>query len=107
MYRLERRYDNVKVPESPGKSQNTGKRGQRGDIARVGDQCLSDLGQWSHYLSSVGGDPPGNLCDLQIQESSLPEKVRLGEELAAQGVALGLGSQFFRSRANQPFLAQR
>ena len=43
MDRLERRYDNVKVPESPGKSQKTGKRGQRGDTSRVGDQCLSDL----------------------------------------------------------------
>ena len=81
--RLERRYDNVKVPESPRKSQKTGKIGQIGDSARVGDQCLSDLGKWIHYLSSVGRDPPGNFLDLQTQEISLPEKFRSGEELAS------------------------
>ena len=59
MYRLDERYDKVKEPESPGKGQFTRKEGQRGGSARVGDQCLSDLGQWSHYLPSVGGNPPG------------------------------------------------
>ena len=106
MNRLDERYDRVKVLESPRKSQITRKEGQRGGSAKVGDQCLSYLGQWSHYLSSVGGDPPGNLPDLQTQESSLLEKVRSGEELETQGVALRLGSQFFRSRENQPLLAQ-
>ena len=67
MDRLERRYDNVKVPESPWKSQITRKRGQRKGSARVGDQCLSDLGQWSHYLPSVGRDPLGKYPDLQTQ----------------------------------------
>ena len=40
---LDERYDDVKVLESPGKSQISGKRGQRGGSARVGDQCMSDL----------------------------------------------------------------
>ena len=44
MDRLDERYDNVKVLESLGKNQITRKRGQRGGSARVGDQCLSDLG---------------------------------------------------------------
>ena len=73
MDRLERRYDNVKVPESPGKI------GQRGGSARVGDQCLSDLGQWSHYLPSVGGDPLGKYLDLQTQKGIWPEKSVFGE----------------------------
>ena len=59
MDRLDERYDNVKVLESPRKSQITGKRGQRGGSARVEDQCLLDPGQWSHYLPSVRGNPPG------------------------------------------------
>ena len=35
--RLDERYDNVTVLESSGKSQISGKRGQRGGRARVGD----------------------------------------------------------------------
>ena len=72
--RLDERYDNVTVPKSPGISQISGKRGQRGGSARVGDQCLSDLGQWSHYLLSVGGDPPRKYPDLQTQNGILPKK---------------------------------
>ena len=64
MDRLVGRYDNVKAPESLGKGHNIGKRGKRGGSTRVGDQCLSDPGQWSHYLPSVGGDPPGKYFDL-------------------------------------------
>ena len=63
--RLDERYNNVTVLESLGKSQISGKRGQRGGSARVGDQCLSDLGKWSHYLSIVGGDPLGRYPNLQ------------------------------------------
>ena len=69
MDRLERRYDNVKPLESSRKNQITRKGGQRGGSARVGDQCLSDLGQWSHYLPKVGGDPPGKYPNLQTQKS--------------------------------------
>ena len=57
--RLNERYDNVTVPESPGKSQISEKRDQREGSAGVGDQCLSDLGQWSHYLPNVRGNLPG------------------------------------------------
>ena len=74
MDRLDERYDNIKVPESPRKSQTTRRKGQRGGSARVGDQCLSDLRQWSHYLPSVEGDPPGKYLDLQTQKGILPEK---------------------------------
>ena len=74
MDRLDERYDNVKVPESRWKSQIRGKRGQRGSKARDGDQCLSDLGQWSQYFPSVEGDPPGKYLDLQTQKGILPKK---------------------------------
>ena len=74
MDRLNERYDKVKVPESPRKSQITRKEGQRGGSARVGDQCLSDLGQWSHYLPSVEGDPHGKYPDLQTHTGILPKK---------------------------------
>ena len=72
--RLDERYDNVKVPESPRKSQITEKRGQSGVSTRVGDQFLLDLGQYSHYLPSVEGDPSGKYTDLQTQKGILPEK---------------------------------
>ena len=60
MDRLDERYDRVKGLESPRKSWVRRKGGQRGGSARVGDQCLSDPGQWSHYLPSVGGNHLGN-----------------------------------------------
>ena len=72
--RLDERYDNVKVLESPGKSQITGKRGQRGSSTRIGDQCLSYLGKWSHYLPSLEGEPPGKHPDIQTQKGILPKK---------------------------------
>ena len=68
--------------------------------ARVGDHSLSDLGQWSHYLSSVGGGPPGNFPDLQTQENNLLEKVRSGEELVAQGVVRARMYVFIRGNFN-------
>ena len=74
MDRLVGRYDNVKAPEPPGKGQNTGERGKRGGSARVGDQCLSDLGKWSQFLPSVEGDPPGYKPGLQTQKLVLQEK---------------------------------
>ena len=75
MDKLDERYDNVKAPESSRKNQITTKGGQRGGSARVGDQCLSDLGQWSHYMPSVGGDPPRKYPDLQTQKSVWSEKL--------------------------------
>ena len=74
MDRLVGRYDNVKAPKPPGKGQNTRERGKRGGSDRVGDQCLLDLGQWSHFLPSVEEDPPGFRPDLQTQKVVLPEK---------------------------------
>ena len=59
MDRLDETYDNVTVPESLGKSQISGKIGQRGGSVRAGDEFVSDLGKWSHYLPSIGGNPPG------------------------------------------------
>ena len=45
MGRLDDRCDNIKDPELSGKDQIARKRGQRGGAsARVGDQCLLDLG---------------------------------------------------------------
>ena len=44
MDRLDDRCDNIKVLESSGKDQIARKVGQRGDSARVGNQCLLDLG---------------------------------------------------------------
>ena len=79
MDRLDDRCDNNIDPESSGKNQITRKGGQRGGSARVGDQCLPDLGQWSHYLPSVGGDPPGRYPNLQIQKGIWPEKSVYGE----------------------------
>ena len=108
MDRLEGRYDNVKAPEPPGKTQNTGKRGQRGGSAKVGDQCLSDLGQWSHFLPNVEEDPPGFRSDLQTQKVVLLEKIKFREKRATWKVALGFENQcFFRSRATESLLAQR
>ena len=72
--RFDERYEHVKAPESSGKNQITRKRGQRGGSAIVGDQCLLDLGQWSHYLPNVGGDPPGRYPDLQNQKGVWPKK---------------------------------
>ena len=83
--RLNERYDNVEVPESLGKSQTTGKRGERGGGIRVGDQCLSDLGQWSHYLPSVGGDPSRKYLDLQTQKGIWPEKSDHGKNQQQDG----------------------
>ena len=65
MDRLVGRYGNVKAPEPLGKGQNIRERGKRGDSAEVGDQCLSDLGKWSHFLPSVEEDPSGIRPDLQ------------------------------------------
>ena len=71
------------------KSQIKRKGGQRGGSVRVGDQCLSDLGQWSHYLPGVGGDPPGRYPDLQTQKGIWPKK-SVYEENQQQGrLALG------------------
>ena len=86
MDRLDERYDRVKVLESPRKSQFTRKGGQRGGSARVGDQRLSDLGQWSHYLPSVGGDPPGKYLDLQTQKSIWTKKSFYGKTNSKVGV---------------------
>ena len=44
MDRLDDRCDIIKVPESSGKDQIARERGQRGDNARGGNQCLLDLG---------------------------------------------------------------
>ena len=74
MDRLVGKYDNVKAPEPPGKGQNTRERGKRGGSARVGDQCLLDLGQWSQFLHSIEGDPPVYRPDLQTQKEVLPKK---------------------------------
>ena len=106
MDRLEGRYDNLKAPESPREVHNTGKIGKRGGSPRVGDPCISDLGQWSHFLPSVGGDLPGNYPDLHTQEGIFAGKINSWEEMAAWRIALGFGSQFFRSRANWSLLAQ-
>ena len=89
MDRLDERYDNLKAPESLGKNPITRKGGQRGDSARVGDQCLSDLGQWSHYLPRVGGDPPGKYPNLQTHKSVWPEKLVYEENQQQGRLALG------------------
>ena len=57
--RLEGRYDSVKAPESTREDQNARENDKRRGSARVGDQCLLDLGQWSHFLPSVEEEPPG------------------------------------------------
>ena len=85
---LDERYDRVKVPESPRKNQIARKGGQRGGSARVGDQCLSDLGQWSHYLPSIG-DPLGKYPDLQTQKGIWLEKSVYGENQQQGRLALG------------------
>ena len=85
MDRLDERYDKVKVPESPGKGQFTRKEGQGGGSARVGDQCLSDLGKWTHYLPSVEGDPPRKYPDLQTQKGILSEKSDHGKNQQLDG----------------------
>ena len=74
MDRLVGIYDDVKVPEPPEKGQNTRERGKRGGSTRLGDQCLSVLGQRSHYLPNVEGNPPGKYPDLQTQKGIWPEK---------------------------------
>ena len=61
------------IASQSGKDQIARKRGQRGASARVGDQCLLDLGWWSQYLRSVGVDPPGKCLDLWIQKTIWPE----------------------------------
>ena len=53
--------------------------------ARVGYQCLSDLGQWSHYLLSVGGDPLGKYPDLQTQKGILSKKSDHGKNQQPYG----------------------
>ena len=74
MDKLKGRYNNVKAPAPPGKGQNARERGKRGGSARVGDQCLSDLGQWSQFLHGVERNPPGYRPDLQTQKEVLPKK---------------------------------
>ena len=92
MDRLDERYDRAKVLESPRKSQITRKGGQIGGSARVGDQCLSDLGQWSHYLPSIGGDPLGKY-HLQTQESIFPKKSFYEENQQEGRLVLGFGRE--------------
>ena len=89
MDRLDERYDNVKAPETSRKNQITKKGRQRGGSARVGDQCLSNLRQWSHYLPNVGGDPPRRYLDLQTQKGVWPEKSVYGENQQQGRLALG------------------
>ena len=74
MDRLEGRYASVKALEPAGEGQNAREKGKRSGSARVGDQCLSDLGQWSHFLPSVEGNPPGKYLDLQTQKGIWPKK---------------------------------
>ena len=85
-----------KHPSHQEKVQNTRERGKRGGSARVGDQCLSDLGQWSHFLPSVEGDPLGYRPDLQTQKVVLPEKIKFREKRATWKVALGFEDHFFQ-----------
>ena len=68
------RYDNVKALKPLRKGQNTRERGKRGGSVRVGDHCLSDLGQWSQFLPSVEGDQPRYRPNLQTQKEVLMEK---------------------------------
>ena len=73
MDKLSEKYDKVKVLESSSESRISGKIGQKRASARVGDQCLLGLGQWSQYLPSVGVNPPGICPDLWTQKSVWPE----------------------------------
>ena len=95
MDELDERYDRVKVLKSPRKSQITRKGGQREGSAKVGDQCLLDLGQWSQFLASIEGDPPGYRPDLQTQKVVLPEKIKFQEKRATWKVVLGFEDRCF------------
>ena len=99
--RLNERCENVKVPESSKKSQLSQKRGQKRASARIGDQCLLGLGQWSQYLHSVGVNPLGICPDLWTQKSVWPGKFSLQGKSAGGGIALGFGDADLHIYGNQ------
>ena len=79
------------IPESSKKSQLLRKRGQKRASAKLGDQCLSGLGQWSQYLYNARVKPLGICLDLWTQKSVWPEKFSLQGKPAEGGLALGFG----------------
>ena len=69
----------LKYLSHQGKIRLQGKEAKEGVALELEISALSDLGQWSHYLPSVGGDPRGKYLDLQTQKSVWPEKSVYGE----------------------------
>ena len=63
-----------KYPSYPEKIRLQGKEAKERIVLGLEISALLDLGQWSHYLPSVEGDPLGEYLDLQTQEGILLEK---------------------------------
>ena len=76
--------------ETSRNNQFQGEEVNSGLALRMGDQCLSRIGQWSQYTPSVEVNPPRVDPDLWTQKSVLVQMAQLRQELSQGRLTLGL-----------------
>ena len=78
------------MSESSRNNQFQGEEVNSGLALKMGDQCLSCIGQWSQYTPSVEVNPPRVDPDLWTQISVLVRMAKLRQEFSQGRLALGL-----------------